>query len=68
MPGPISKTERSALETILKTPTAAKSMDESTVASLKQRGMIREKMGITQVTARGKIDVQRRGLLRGRKK
>ena len=67
MPGPITKAERSALETILKTPSAAKSMDESTVNSLKQRGMIKEKLGKTQVTMRGKIDIQRRSLMRGRK-
>lgn len=64
MAGPISKSERSALETLLKSPTAAKSMDESTISSLKQRGMIKEKLGKTSVTARGKIDLQRRGLLR----
>ena len=42
MPGSIRKSEREALAAINRDPKAAKSMDETLVSGLKQRGMIAE--------------------------
>ena len=60
MPGPISKGELNALKSIVRDPkTASKTVDEGTLNSLNQRGMVREKLGKTEATTRGKMTVQR---------
>ena len=60
MAGPITKNELSALQSIVRDPkTASKTVDESTVNSLSQRGLVREKLGKTEATQRGKMTVQR---------
>ncbi len=63
MPGRITKSEFSALESIARDPKASKSVDESTMSSLGTRGMVRTKLGKTEVTSRGKMAVQRRSAL-----
>jgi len=60
MAGPITKNELSALQSIVRDPkTASKTVDESTLGSLTSRGMVRDKLGKTEATQRGKMTVQR---------
>ncbi len=67
MPGPITKSEMNALATLVRNPKARASVEESTVATLTQRGLVREKLGKLEATPRGKITIQRSARLqRGR--
>lgn len=65
MAGPISKSELNTLETIVKSSKRAVfTIDDPNVGSLKSRGMVREKFGKAEPTARGKMTVQRSVSLR----
>lgn len=64
MAGPITKTELNTLEAIVRdSKRAVFTIDDPNVGSLKARGMVREKLGKTEATTRGKMTVQRSAAL-----
>jgi hypothetical protein len=64
---PLKKDEIGALDSLKRGPVKQSALDEGMRQNLSSKGLVQEKLGSVQLTARGKMTLQRRGSVkRGR--